>query len=172
MTGDGRADIITGTTREGGPVRVFTIGGPGSVTELTSFFPYFDAFRGPVRVAAADVNGDGQPEIITGAGPGGGPHVRALGLAGGVLTESPASTLTTQPSATLSTAFLLRSVATVCTSAAPTSPATASPRFITGTNRAAGPLRVFQIPTPGNVIELTNFFPYFPAFLGPVRVTP
>ena len=60
VNGDGIAEIITGTTRAGGPVRVFTIGGPGRVAELASFFAYIPAFQGPVRVAAADVNGDGR----------------------------------------------------------------------------------------------------------------
>ena len=58
-----------------------------SLTEVASFFAYDPAFPGGVSVAAADLTGDGVAEIITGAGPGGGPHVRAFSLAGGVVTE-------------------------------------------------------------------------------------
>ena len=87
VTGDGVADIITGAGAGGGPhVRVFSLAG-GVVTEVASFFAYDPAFPGGVNVAAGDVTGDGVAEIITGAGPGGGPHVRAFSLAGGVVTE-------------------------------------------------------------------------------------
>jgi FG-GAP repeat len=51
VTGDGLAEVITGTNREAGPVRVFQIG--DGVIELTSFHPYFERFKGSVRVAAA-----------------------------------------------------------------------------------------------------------------------
>jgi hypothetical protein len=48
-----------------------------STTELiTEFMAYDPSFRGGVRVASADVNNDGFADIITAAGPGGGPHVR------------------------------------------------------------------------------------------------
>jgi hypothetical protein len=48
-----------------------------TTTEVLSEFMAYDMrFRGGVRVAAGDVNGDGKADIITGAGMGGGPHVR------------------------------------------------------------------------------------------------
>src|SRR5207253_182607 len=74
VNGDGKADIITGAGPGGGPhVEVFS-GADGSV--LDSFFAYNPAFTGGVSVAAVDFNGDGKADIVTGAGPGGGPHVR------------------------------------------------------------------------------------------------
>ncbi len=71
---DGKLEIVTGTERGGGPhVRIFNSAGrlihPG-------FFAYGKNFRGGVSVAVGDIDGNGWPEIITGAGLGGGPHVR------------------------------------------------------------------------------------------------
>ena len=89
VNGDGVADIVTGAGPGGGPhVRVFNFL-DGQFTELggNGFFAYDPEFPGGVHVAAADLGGDGVAEIITGAGPGDGPHVRAFSLAGGVVTE-------------------------------------------------------------------------------------
>jgi hypothetical protein len=73
---DGFADIVTGAGAGGGPhVRIFS-GANGQV--LGSFYAYSPVFTGGVRVAAGDVNADGFADIITGAGPGGGPHVRVF----------------------------------------------------------------------------------------------
>jgi hypothetical protein len=74
VNGDGFGDIITGAGAGGGPeVKVFS-GKDGSV--LADFFAYDSAFTGGVQVAGGDTNGDGFADIITAAGPGGGPHVK------------------------------------------------------------------------------------------------
>jgi hypothetical protein len=75
LGGDSTAEIATSPGVGGGPhVRVFNglFGAPHS-----SFLAYDPAFRGGVTVGAADINGDGFDELLTGAGPGGGPHVKA-----------------------------------------------------------------------------------------------
>ncbi|MGH9268187.1 MAG: hypothetical protein ACRD0D_08410, partial [Acidimicrobiales bacterium] len=73
--GDGRAEILTGAGPGGGPhVKVFD----AAAEVLASFFPYDAGFTGGVLVAAGDVTGDGRADIITGAGPGGGPHVKVF----------------------------------------------------------------------------------------------
>jgi hypothetical protein len=86
VNGDGIHDLVTGAGNGGGPhVKIFN-GTDGSL--ISEFMAYSEAFRGGVYVEAADVNGDGSADIITGAGAGGGPHVRVFnGLTGAVLGE-------------------------------------------------------------------------------------
>ena len=75
LDGDGKAEIITGVGLGGGPlVKVFD----GTGRQLSGFFAYDPNFRGGVRVGAGDVNGDGNDDIVTGAGPGGGPHIKVF----------------------------------------------------------------------------------------------
>lgn len=67
--------IGTAPTPGGGPhVRTFRIDG----TNLANFYAYDSAFTGGVTLGLGDLDGDADDEIITAAGPGGGPHVRVF----------------------------------------------------------------------------------------------
>lgn len=84
VDGDGKAEIITGILGDGGPhIKVFRQDG----TVVGQYFAYSPNFTGGVDVTAADVNGDGKAEIITGAGKGGGPHVRITDAQGNDLSN-------------------------------------------------------------------------------------
>jgi hypothetical protein len=82
---DGFADIVVGADAGGAPeVRVFS----GRDTSLMlDFFAYDPTFTGGVRVATGDINGTGQADIITGAGPGGAPEVRVFSPSGVMLQD-------------------------------------------------------------------------------------
>ncbi|MEA2088437.1 MAG: VCBS repeat-containing protein, partial [Patescibacteria group bacterium] len=84
IDGDGISEIITGAGKGGGPhIRVFDIDG----NLMFQFFAYDKNFRGGVNVAVGDIDGDGISEIITGAGKGGGPHIRIFDRFGRVLSQ-------------------------------------------------------------------------------------
>ncbi len=93
VNADGVTDVITAAGAGGGPhVKVFDGNSVRSQphpenslavvvplpTELYSFFAYGAAFRGGVSVASGDVDADGYADIVTGAGAGGGPHVKVF----------------------------------------------------------------------------------------------
>jgi len=74
-----RNSIVAGAGPGGAPqVRIFDI----NTKPIGGFMAYNASFKGGVSVAAGDADGDGKDEIITGAGPGGGPHVRIFGANG------------------------------------------------------------------------------------------
>jgi hypothetical protein len=76
FNGDGLLDIIAGAGAGGGPeVRIFNGNG---LTVIRSFFAYAQDFTGGVSVASVDFNNDGILDLVTGAGPGGAPHVKVF----------------------------------------------------------------------------------------------
>jgi SpoIID/LytB domain protein len=75
--------VVTAPGPGGGPhVRLFNLVG----AEMGGFMAYASNFTGGVYVAAGNVFGDGGPEVITGAGDAGGPHVRVFATGGNELT--------------------------------------------------------------------------------------
>jgi hypothetical protein len=76
VNGDGHADIIAGTGEGSSATANVKVFSGLNDSLLSSFFPYPNGFQGGARVGAVqDVNGDGLVDIVTGAGPGGGPQV-------------------------------------------------------------------------------------------------
>ncbi len=76
INGDGHADIITSTNPGAAPhVKLFD-GLTGA--EMRSFFAYDPSFTGGLGVTAADMNGDGTPDLITVPDPGSAPHVKVF----------------------------------------------------------------------------------------------
>jgi hypothetical protein len=76
IDGDGFSDIITGAGAGVAP-RVKVHDGETSAL-LRDFFAFSGGFRGGVRVTAADLDGDGDTDLVTGAGPGGRPQIRGF----------------------------------------------------------------------------------------------
>jgi uncharacterized delta-60 repeat protein len=82
INGDGKADVIVTPDQGGGPVvAVFdgaklAAGRTADAAQITRFLGIDDAaFRGGARPALADVNGDGQTDLLVAAGYLGGPRV-------------------------------------------------------------------------------------------------
>jgi hypothetical protein len=76
LNGDFVSDTVWAAGPGGGPRVRIIAGGTGAV--LADFFAFDPAFTGGVNVAVADVNGDGVPDVIAAAGPGGGPHLKVI----------------------------------------------------------------------------------------------
>jgi Bacterial Ig domain/FG-GAP-like repeat len=152
VDGDGHADIIMGASAGGGPdVRVVS---GANFTQIVSFFAYDPAFAGGVFVAAGDVNGDGHADIITGAGPGGGPHVRVLS---GADFSQLASFFPFDPAFAGGVSVASSDVN-----------GDGFADIITGAGPGGGPH--VRILSGANLSELASFFAYNPAFTGGVFV--
>jgi hypothetical protein len=73
---DGTFEVVTGAGQGGAPV--VAVWDPFTGAPLAQFMAYTESFTGGVRVGVNDGNGDGIADIVTGAGPSGGPHVKAF----------------------------------------------------------------------------------------------
>lgn len=82
VDGDGSDDLVVSAGTGGGPrVAVYdgkTVPGGRPVKLTPDFFAFEQGLRNGSYVAVADVDGDGKGEVVTGAGPGGAPRVRAF----------------------------------------------------------------------------------------------
>ncbi|AWM39736.1 Extracellular serine protease precursor [Gemmata obscuriglobus] len=86
VNGDGVADIVVSADAGAAPhVKVFS-GADGSL--LRSFLAYDAGFRGGVRVAVGDVDGDGFADIVTGNGAGAAANVKVFSGKDGALLKS------------------------------------------------------------------------------------
>ena len=74
---DGKADIVTGPELGNPHVKVFD-GSDPSEPLIRQFFAYNPIYPVGATVAVGDFDADGTPDIVTGAGAPGGPHVKAF----------------------------------------------------------------------------------------------
>jgi len=84
VNADGFNDMVVSAGQGGGPnVKVYS-GNPADAVNaqtpglIFSFFAYSSGFTGGASVGVSDINGDGYADVVTGAGPGGGPHVKVF----------------------------------------------------------------------------------------------
>ena len=80
VNNDGFADVAVGAGTGGGPRVSLFDGYSGEV--LQNFFAFDPTFTGGVSVAVADLAGDGDIQVVVGAGQNGGPRVRTFDLNG------------------------------------------------------------------------------------------
>jgi len=76
------ADLFAVGAGAGGEpkVKLYQIRGGNGLAEVRSFAPFDDGFRGGVRLGFANADVDTDVDLLTAAGPGGGPHLKVFNL--------------------------------------------------------------------------------------------
>ena len=152
INNDGVADIVTGAGSGGGPhVKVFN---GVNLQEIRSFFAYAETFTGGVTVGTADMNGDNILDLVTGAGPGGGPHVKVFDGATNALISS-------------WFAYPVNFTGGVFVGMGDISN-DGNVEVVTGAGQGGGPVVAVWNPNTGQL--LSQFMAYAPQFSGGVRV--
>jgi hypothetical protein len=85
VVGSTKADVVTAPGAGGGPHVIIWDLGSGAAMVNAQWMAYTPSFTGGVRVSAGEI--DGARAVLTGAGPGGGPHVRLFTANGGLKSE-------------------------------------------------------------------------------------
>ncbi len=155
IDGDGHFDIIVGADAGAGPhVKVFS-GADGS--EIRSFFAFDEAFRGGVRVGSGDITDDNRDDIIVGAGPGAGPHVKVFD---GVTNTEVRSFF----------AFDVGFDNGVNVCRADYDSAGGDEIVVSADAGATPHVKIFNAPSNSNITTVASFFAYDAGFTGGVRV--
>jgi|GEM_PF-4947183 len=93
LAGDGKVEIVVGAGAGATPnVEVFG----ASDQPILTYLAFGEPFRGGVRVASMDLNGDGKDEIVAGSGPGARGHAEVIDSNGNLIY----SLFVTDPSST------------------------------------------------------------------------
>jgi hypothetical protein len=161
--------IVVGAGPGGGPhvkvidaARMNQIQTNGQIADsalLACFYAFDPSFTGGVQVAAGDVSGDGVSDVVVGAGPGGGAHVKVID--GTRMNEvQPTGVIAESAQWANFIAFDLGFHGGVYVAAM-------DGRFAVGAGAGGGPqVKVFD----EQAREQENFFAFDPAFTGGVRV--
>ena len=176
VVGQGSLNDFTavGADSGGGPLVTITFSNTdtlGNGPQYLSFFAYSSSFTGGVRVALGDVNGDGNRDIITAAGPSGSPHIKVFTLINDSSTGN--WSVNPQPISQFYAFNLPTFTGGVYIAAADTNN-DGFDDIICGAGATGGPrVEVYAGTSSGvnTTAPLNNFFAYDPKFKGGVVVT-